>query len=261
MTLLNICIRALGCRIEHIHSFGEWVDANNVHRFNKHCAELRKKRIPFWKDKIIIGYARLGSWLIDQTENDYAKLRPVLEGIAKAKTGDELISKLKLSQIAGYRSHLLYALLYVTNNHSPIANRRTPQLEVCVMGSGAKRGLSLLSTSLEMLHKHYNPLRLSYDDIEHGLCFFHKLYIKVSPIGVTGKKTGKPTSGDEHAHFIPNLLAASRMYLGLSIVYEEDMEEDPDELEFEYDGNVPPVSERLAAYRQDAVDEFPMLDS
>jgi hypothetical protein len=61
--------------------------------------------------------------------------------------------------------------------------------------------------------------------------------------------------------FNSGLLAASRMYLGLSTAYEEDMEEDPDELEFEYDGNVPPVSERLAAYRQDAVDEFPMLDS
>ena len=28
-----------------------------------------------------------------------------------------------------------------------------------------------------------------------------------------------------------------------------------------YDGNVPPVTERLAAWRQDAVDDFTMLDS
>ena len=68
-------------------------------------------------------------------------------------------------------------------------------------------------------------------------------------------------SGDWQHGFNSGLLAASRMYMGLSIAYEEDMGEDLDELEDFYEGNVPPVSERLAASRKDAVDEFPMLDS
>ena len=68
--------------------------------------------------------------------------------------------------------------------------------------------------------------------------------------------------GDWQHGFNSGLLAASRMYKGLSIAYEEDMVNfGPDELEFMYDGNVPPVSERLAASRQNAVDDFPMLDS
>jgi hypothetical protein len=68
-------------------------------------------------------------------------------------------------------------------------------------------------------------------------------------------------SGDWQHGFNSGLLAASRMYMGLSIAYEEDMGEDLDELEDFYEGNVPPVSERLAASRKHAVDEFPMLDS
>ena len=69
-------------------------------------------------------------------------------------------------------------------------------------------------------------------------------------------------SGDWQHGFNSGLLAASRMYMDLSIAYEEDMAEDLDELEDMYEGtSVPPVSERLAASRKDAVDEFPMLDS
>ena len=66
---------------------------------------------------------------------------------------------------------------------------------------------------------------------------------------------------DWHHGFNSGLLAASRMYMGIAIAYEEDLMEDRDELEIEYDGNVPPVSERLAAEREDAVDEFPNLDT
>ncbi|XRB02472.1 hypothetical protein NFJ02_14g18260 [Pycnococcus provasolii] len=69
----------------------------------------------------------------------------------------------------------------------------------------------------------------------------------------------------EHADwqhgFNSGLLAASRMYMGIAIAYEEDLMEDRDELEIESDSNVPPVSERLAAEREYAVDEFPMLDT
>ena len=175
VTLLNICIRALGCRIDHIHSFGKWVDADHIHQFIQHCAELRENGISLWKDKQVIGYDRLGRWLMEHSENDYAKLRPVLKGIVEAKTGDELMSKIKLPHIAGYRSHLFYTLLCATNI-SPIANRRMPQPDACVIGPGAARGLALLNASLETLHAHYNPLRLCYDDIEHNLCFFNKLY-------------------------------------------------------------------------------------
>ena len=60
--------------------------------------------------------------------------------------------------------------------------------------------------------------------------------------------------------FNSGVLAASRMYMDLSIAYKEEMAEDPDQLDFEYDGNVPPVSERLAARRRGAVGDFPMLD-
>ena len=67
--------------------------------------------------------------------------------------------------------------------------------------------------------------------------------------------------GDWQHGFNSGLLAASRMYMDLSIAYEDDMADDPDVLESEYDGNVPPVSERLAEWRQNALDEFPMLDS
>ena len=169
VTLLNICIRALGCRIDHIHSFGKWVDANNIHQFMEHCAQLRKNGTPIWKDKQVIGYDRLGSWLIGHSENDYAKLHPVLKGIAEAKTGEELMSTLKLPQIAGYRRHLFYTLLCATNDISPIANRHTVQSDACMTGPGAEKGLALLNTPLEILHTHYNLLRLSHDDIEHNI--------------------------------------------------------------------------------------------
>ena len=43
--------------------------------------------------------------------------------------------------------------------------------------------------------------------------------------------------GDWQHGFNSGLLAASRMYMDLSIAYEEDMAEDPDVLESEYDGN------------------------
>ena len=58
--------------------------------------------------------------------------------------------------------------------------------------------------------------------------------------------------------FNSGMLAASRMYMGLSIAYEEDMAED---LEYDNPKDIPPVSERLAMRRQNALDDFPMLDS
>ena len=56
--------------------------------------------------------------------------------------------------------------------------------------------------------------------------------------------------------FNSGVLAASRMYMGLSASSEEDLEEEEDGLE---DG--PPLSARLAAQRQQAVEDFPFLDT
>jgi hypothetical protein len=66
--------------------------------------------------------------------------------------------------------------------------------------------------------------------------------------------------GDWQHGFNSGMLAASRMYMGLSIAYEEDMAEDL-ELEYHDPNDIPPVSERLAVWRQNALDDFPMLDS
>lgn len=63
--------------------------------------------------------------------------------------------------------------------------------------------------------------------------------------------------------FNSGMLAASRMHLGLSVAYKEDLCEDESELQYmyEYDGNIPTVSERLAAERKQALDQFPQLDT
>ena len=56
--------------------------------------------------------------------------------------------------------------------------------------------------------------------------------------------------------FNSGILAASRMYFDLSAACEEDLEEKEEDLE---DG--PPLSARLAAQRQQAVEDFPFLDT
>ena len=55
--------------------------------------------------------------------------------------------------------------------------------------------------------------------------------------------------------FNSGMLAASRMYMDLSVAYEDDVQEDLD------GDNIPPLSERLATLRQSALDDFPNLDS
>lgn len=95
--LLNLYIRALGCRMESIHAFGKWVDASNQAEFAAFLAAFHDGPV-FEPGRQVAGFEQLKANIRDATKEGYAALAFVLQ----ASTGEEL--KRRMLQLKGLRS-------------------------------------------------------------------------------------------------------------------------------------------------------------
>lgn len=170
--LLNLYIRAMGCRLETVWAFGEWVDAANKEKFAAFAASHPGP--VFEPKRQVVGFAQMSVNILKATAASYSALEHVL----RAETGSELKRRiLQLEGLGEYRGHVLFSFLAMTRL-TPLVGRNGTWTDTHFTGPGARKGLKHLQGqwTVESIQRdpECNPLRLSLDDVEHCFCAFQK---------------------------------------------------------------------------------------
>lgn len=167
--LLNLYIRAMGCLLETVEAFGDWVDASNQDAFAVFVASV--KGPVFEPKRQVVGFKRLKENVNLATREQYAVLNHALS----AHTGNELKQRImSLEGLGAYRSHVLFSYL-ATTRLTPFVGRNGTWTDAHFTGKGAVKGLGSLqgSWTVASIQRDWNPMRLTLDDIEHCFCAFH----------------------------------------------------------------------------------------